>query len=55
MVYGLVVLVSNFKILIFSNTHTIMTFVGLTGSLLSYLFSWLIIDTIQSAEAYQVL
>lgn len=56
MVFGLVVLVSNFKIVIMSNTFTLITFVilliinlfkiGIVLSLISYLISWIIIDSI---------
>jgi phospholipid-transporting ATPase len=53
MVFGMVVVISNFKIAIFSNTFSIMTVVGLLGSLLTYLISWLIVDSISTAEAYQ--
>jgi phospholipid-transporting ATPase len=55
MILGVVVLVCNLKILIFSNTISIMTVVSILGSLLIYLVSWLFIDLIPNAESYWVM
>lgn len=55
MIFGLVVVVCNLKIMIFSNTYSPALLISISFSLISYLISWIILDQIPSAEAYVVL
>ncbi|CAD8170934.1 unnamed protein product [Paramecium octaurelia] len=54
MIFGMVVVVCNLKILIFSNTYTPALLGSISFSMISYLLSWIILDNLQSAEAYVV-
>ena len=55
MVFGLVTVICNLKVLIFSNTFTPALIISIIFSLVSYLISWLVVDNLESAEAYQVM
>ncbi|CAD8203960.1 unnamed protein product [Paramecium pentaurelia] len=55
MIFGLVIVVCNLKVLIFSNVYTPALLGSISFSMISYLISWIILDNISQAEAYVVL
>ncbi|CAD8079154.1 unnamed protein product [Paramecium primaurelia] len=54
MIFGLIVVICNLKVLLFSNTYTPALLGSISFSMISYLLSWIILDNIPQAEAYVV-
>ena len=52
-VFGICVIVVNFKVLIISNTHTFLSVFVLTMSIMLYLFSLLILSEFSTSELYK--
>lgn len=52
MVFGICVLITNVKVLAFSNTYRVLNMVVMIATLLLYLFSLIIIAEINSSEIY---
>jgi len=55
MVFGLVVVISNMKILIMSTDHSLGSLMILAGSMLAYLITWVIVSSMNSTEIYRTL
>ena len=52
MIFGLCVVIANLKIFSFSHTHNVLSGSMITGSLLTYLFSLLIVNTYENSFLY---
>ena len=55
MVFGLVVVISNLKILIMSTDHSLGSLMIIAGSMLLYLITWVIVSNLNSTEIYRTL
>lgn len=55
MVFGLVVVTSNLKILIMSTDHSLGSLMIIGGSILLYLITWVIVSNMNSTEIYRTL
>ncbi|EGR27787.1 phospholipid-translocating p-type flippase family protein, putative [Ichthyophthirius multifiliis] len=55
MIFGLIVVISNIKILIMSNEHSLGSLVINFGSMFSYLITWVVISNINTTEIYRTI
>lgn len=55
MVFGLVVVVSNLKILIMSTEYSLGSIMIFAGSMVVYLITWVIVSNMNSTEIYRTL
>ncbi len=55
MIFGLIVVISNIKILIMSNEHSLGSLVINFGSMFSYLITWVVVSNIKTTEIYRTI